>query len=137
MFFGFGFERPLEPTNALILHLTFGYHQAGYNRPILDSLETVWDRAVSPHSSCAVSEAESSRARRFHRDNTPNPGGHSTFTWPCPQPRGAGTSLPNSKLSLSLLFNSLMFYLKRLVKCLFVWVMCGGRMRWGALLESR
>lgn len=44
----------LQPTNTPILHLTFGYHQLGINRPILDSLETVWDRAVSLHSSCAV-----------------------------------------------------------------------------------
>ena len=69
-------EIMLEPTNTLILHLTFGYHQAGINRPILDSLETVWDRAVSLHSYYAVSEAESSRARRFHWDNVPIPGGH-------------------------------------------------------------
>lgn len=68
-------EIMLELTNTLILHLTFGYHQAGINRPILDSLETVWDRAVSLHS-YAVSEAESSRARRFHWDNVPIPGGH-------------------------------------------------------------
>lgn len=68
-------EIMFEPTNTLILHLTFGYHQAGIKRPILDSLETVWDRAVSLHS-YAVSEAESSGARRFHWDNVPIPGGH-------------------------------------------------------------
>lgn len=72
----FDWEITFEPTNTLILHLTFGYHQAGINRPILDSLETVCDRAVSLHPSYAVSEADSSRARRFHWDNVPIPGGH-------------------------------------------------------------
>ena len=69
-------EITLEPTNTLILHLTFGYHQAGIKSPILDSLETVWDRVVSLHSSYVESGAESSRARRFHWDNVPIPGGH-------------------------------------------------------------
>jgi len=41
-------ETTLQPPHTLILHLTFGYHQLGISRPILDSLETVWDRAVSP-----------------------------------------------------------------------------------------
>lgn len=40
-------ETTLQPTNTIILPLTFGYHQPGINRPILDSLETVWDTAVS------------------------------------------------------------------------------------------
>ena len=83
---------------TLILHLTFGYHQVENNRPILDSLETVWDRAVSLHLSCAVSDVESSRARHFHRDNIPIHGGHSQFTCLSPQPCGSGSSLSTSNL---------------------------------------
>lgn len=103
-------------TNTLILNLTFGYCQAGNNRPILDSLETARYKTVSLRSSCAVSETESSWARRFHRDNIPFPGGHSQFTQPHPQPCWSGRSFQS--LSPSLLFNSLMFYLKGLVECL-------------------
>lgn len=110
------FEIPLEPTNTPILNLTFGYCQAGNNRPILDSLETARYKTVSLRSSCAVSETESSWARRFHRDNIPFPGGHSQFTQPHPQPCWSGRSFQS--LSPSLLFNSLMFYLKGLVECL-------------------
>lgn len=92
------FKIPLEPTITLILQLTFGYHQVVNNRPILDSLETVWDRAVSLHFSCAVSDVESSWARRFHRDNIPIHGGHSQFTCLSPQPCGSGSSLSTSNL---------------------------------------
>ncbi len=108
-------EITLELTNTLILHLTFGYHQVEINRPILDSLETVWDGAVSLHSSY-VSKAESSRARSFHWDDVPIIGGH---TQPClygsvrgPVDLAAACLLQTCVLFL--LLRPLTFYLKGL-----------------------
>ncbi len=111
---------------TLILHLTFGYHQAGINWPILDSLETVWDRVVSLHSSYAVSEAESSKARRFHWDNVPIPGGHTQsclYTAPSAVPWIWQQLACFQPLSPSLLLHPLTFYLKAL-PCV-----CVGRVR--------
>lgn len=88
----------LQLTNTLILELTFGYHQAGFNRPVLDSLETVWDSAVSLHS-YAASEVESSKARRFLSDNVPISGGHTVlFISPCLRPCGSGSGLLASSI---------------------------------------
>lgn len=40
---------------SLICQMTFGSHQGQINRPVLEGLETVWDRAVSRHSAlCCV-----------------------------------------------------------------------------------
>lgn len=84
-------------TNTLILELTFGYHQAGFNRPVLDSLETVWDRAVSLLSSSRRSSPP--RLDVSTRTMYQISGGHTVlFISPCLRPCGSGSGLLASSI---------------------------------------